>query len=659
MGTLVEKCTIKIGGKEYKDYNFMDISMTQRLLNPAELRFTMQKKTLKDTIKDSDFPLPKELMGENVECIINTIRFNEGDTQVNESLEFKGYVFNVEVYRSSDLFSEQLIDVQAISPDYLLLDHPHCFSYEDKNLKDIVTKTLDPYSIPNEIKPRTKDPIPYTVQYNESNYQFLTRLAHRYGEWMYNDGVKWIFGELPEKPTIRLEPRNDILNYRYKALLNHHKVKHAHHNYLEYENQLKSDADFPDLTQPGYHELTDAAKKKSDSLFGKYTFQHLRCSNPEVNSIDELEISVKSQLFGEKTRQVVCMGSSICSQLTVGSVIEICDHFYDDDKKHKNIDHDELIITSISHSAQVDGYYTNSFTAYPASSKYPPYYQSDIYPFSAPHRAKVMDNKDPKQLGRVRVQFLWQEEQDPNLMTPWIRMTQPYGGDDKGFYFIPEIGEEVMVDFENSNAEKPYVVGTLWHGIHLPRSNWRNFTETNDVKGIRTRNGHGLVFYDNHDNVGFVLLYDKESNRIALDGDKLKIHLESRGNIEMYADKDIIMEAGNNIIQKAGCNRISTIAEADNVSSGSHYYHADGAIHIEGKTYFAQGEDQAVLNSPSLVQIQSDSTANVIGDGSVFVASGGPLEVNAESTMLIKANATMDIKAGAPMTLDAPVVNIN
>lgn len=58
----------------------------------------------------------------------------------------------------------------------------------------------------------------------------------------------------------------------------------------------------------------------------------------------------------------------------------------------------------------------------------------------------MKDNEDPNNLGRIRVQFDWQAQLDDNMMTPWLRMAQPYAGGGKGFSFIPEIDEEVMVD---------------------------------------------------------------------------------------------------------------------------------------------------------------------------------------------------------------------
>ena len=658
MGTLTKKVIIKIDGNEYKgedyeEYNFLNISLTQKLLSPNELRFTMQKKAITQSMSNSvDFPTPEKVMGANVYCRIYTESYDDNDELNGDEIEFNGIVFNVDVYPGLGTFSEQLVDVIAYSSDFLLDDHPHCYSYEDMTLKDIVTKTLNPHRIESVINPRTTAPIPYTVQYNESNYQFLTRLAQRYGEWMYHDGKQWIFGKIKEKDVVELHARNDIINYKFQSSLVHHKLKHAHHNYIDYNNPMKSDSDFPDLTAPKYHHLTDTAKKESAKWFNKETFQHLQCSNPEVSNMDELEISAKAQLFGEKTKQTVCNGSSVRSSLTIGSRIKIFDVNYVDGINDTFVSYEEMMITGIVHSTETNGHYTNTFTAVPSKSEYPPYFHSDVFPHSAAQRAKVMDNDDPEKLGRIRVQFLWQENQDSSLMTPWIRIAQPHGGDQKGFYFIPEIDEEVIVDFENGNAEKPYVAGTLWHGLQRPKDSWTGkqarkntwgqssgAVTDNSLKGIRTRNGHTIAFFDDPSTQkGQIVIADTNDNYIRVNANRNVIQICSHGDIELFAGHDIIMQAENDIIQKAGNNRLSTIASIDNVSSGSHNYKAEGAIHMKGKTFFAQGEDEAVLDSPSLVQIQSGATANVLGNSSVYIGSGGAMDVSAASTMTLEAS---------------------
>ncbi|WP_282057310.1 phage baseplate assembly protein V, partial [Maribacter luteus] len=70
-------------------------------------------------------------------------------------------------------------------------------------------------------------------------------------------------------------------------------------------------------------------------------------------------------------------------------------------------------------------------------------------------RGWVLDNADPNGLGRIKVQFPWQKPMGTS--TPWIKMATPYSGSGKGFYFIPEKDEEVLVGFEGDNPEKPFV----------------------------------------------------------------------------------------------------------------------------------------------------------------------------------------------------------
>ena len=82
------------------------------------------------------------------------------------------------------------------------------------------------------------------------------------------------------------------------------------------------------------------------------------------------------------------------------------------------------------------------------------YQDSNAVPLGEDQPARVIDSNYPTGGGRVRVQFSWQESKGEK--TPWLRLIQPHSGSGKGFHFIPEIGEEVMVGFESQNAEKPF-----------------------------------------------------------------------------------------------------------------------------------------------------------------------------------------------------------
>ena len=647
MGTLVKNVKITFEGEEEKykkEYNFQNIVLTQQLLRPNQLTFTMEKKDLEESASQ-EYGTTKEVMGAKVVCTIITDYFDEKDQlqQANNSLVFEGIVANINVYRRSGPYSNQMIDVQAFSKDFLLMDHQHCYSYEKETLENIVKQTLEPYDISNETLPYMQDTIPYTVQYNESNYQFLSRLAIRYGEWMFHDGLKWHFGQRENLDPVTLEPHNDILNFRFNTELKHHKVKHAHHDYLAYENKMKSDKDFPDLMQKSYHKLGHVARQKSAKWFTKETFQHLQCSNPEESIEDEVELSIHRQLYGEKARQLVCSCTTVRSDLKIGSIIKLNDFFFQEDERAGNKNLADLIITEIVHYTEVDGEYSNFFTAYPVAGEYPPYFQSDLFPVMSPQRAKVMDNKDPKKLGRIRVQFLWQEEQDPNMMTPWIRIAQPYAGNEKGIFFIPEIDEEVMVDFENGNAEKPFVVGALYHSKQHPRENWYE-SQDNHTKIIRSRNGHTILFNDLGEGGNFRIYdMDKWNYEIGCSTDEKLICLKSKGNIELYAEKNIIIKAGGNIENYAGWDML-------NLAGNDIRSHADNEIYAEAET------DVSIYASQEVI---------MKGDASVSIESDGSIKIEARTTLTEKASSieesagTITSEGDTSITIEAPLVEIN
>ena len=620
MAIITEKIEIRIDGKTFNDYAFSDIHLVQEIQQPNEFRFLMHKKNLIENENNIRFSLSQELLGKEIECYISTIRNDENGKIYNDVLEFSGIIFNVNVLRKN-MKAGAVIEVIAYSSDYLLCDNLHCYSYENENLKNIISKTLESYKIPIQNNPRMEEQIPYTVQYNETNYAFMSRLAYRFGEWLYYNGKKLVFGKI-EKLSLK-EPLHlgyDILNYQYRLDIEHLNFTHAHHNYLDYGNtKNKGDA----FTDNSMHNLTDIAYNYSKSLYKKETFQHLKSSAAEDN-FDETKISAQVQGWGKKSQMMVCQGSSNRADLRIGSVIKIKEYYDKGNGETGTCYHDELLICKLIHSADSNGNYENEFTAIPANSEYPPYPYSDCYPKTESQRAVVTDNQDPKKLGRIRVQFLWQKEQDDSLMTPWLRIAQPHGGDNKGFYFIPEIGEEVMVGFENGNAEKPYITGTLYHGQQHPGSNWYN--DSNDIKAIRTRNGHTVEIHDVADG-GFIRIYDneKENYILTFSTDEKLIKLESTGNIEMYAQNDIIMEAGNNINMKAGVDMNRDAGENINETAGT-----DITTNAGSNISTSAGENISTSAGENIsVSAGNDMDTSVGNNDSLYVSSNQTIEIGA------------------------------
>ena len=536
-----------------------NFTLIQSLLTYNTLSFSMHK-VPEESPNETKFSVCGQIIGKEITVSLETDIVEDLSFSLNQEktakISFSGFIYSASGTRSGTTYT---VDVEARSWEALLDDNPNCKSFEEKTLKDIISDVVDEYRsrIEPKISPRFTEPIAYCVQYNETNYQFLQRLARRYGEWLFNDGTKMVFSQIKEleTDTIRLNyPSKDIPSYNIDLRMQPVAFNHVTSSYNAYDSTKKDG--LSEMQRP-YNELGDSAFEASQNCFTKQTLQNLHSGGfaDEDGRETILNVSTKTQARGEKAEMLVYSGNTYCSKLKIGSTLIIVDNYISDNifSQKSDVEQCEILITELVHSFSAEEIYSNHFVGIPSACDYPPYSNSDVYPVAPSCRAKVTDNEDPMDLGRIRVQFDWQAQLDENMMTPWLRIAQPYAGGGKGFSFIPEIGEEVMVDFEGGNAERPYVKGTLYNGVDDVDGKWvANQNSHNQVKAIRTRNGHTVEIHD-EGNDGYIRIYDneKENYILTFSTDRKLIMLQSTGNIELYAKNDIIMHAGHDITATA------------------------------------------------------------------------------------------------------------
>lgn len=680
MAVLIDKFEITIGNKSFDEYEFVDVVLLQELLRPNELRFTMRKKSLLKSNEDINFKISDDLLGSEVKLQITSQRRDENENTCNDSFDFKGIIFGVNARRER-MNNEVVILVTAFSPDHLLIDNPHCCSFEELTLRDIVSKSITDYSkdIATEVNPKMTSTIPYVVQYNENTYQFLSRLAQRYGEFFYFEDGKMVFGKISQQDKVTLYPDVDITSYHYELNLGHSNFSHCCHNYLSYENNNENAHTY---TGNSLNKLADYTYNHSRKIYKKETIQDFHSGAQENTSVGQLEESLKAQGLGNKTQMMICRATTNRADLRLGSKIVIQEFSDNDNGGMDKRNHEELLVCQIHHRLNLDGHYENDIIGIPANTDYPPYSNSDAYPAAEPQRAIVKDNKDPKKLGRIQVQFIWQEVQDGNMWSPWLRMAQPHGGNDKGFYFIPEIEEEVMVGFENGNAEKPYVIGTLYHGTQVPEGKW--FNNNNDIKAIRTKSGHTIEFYDTQGQE-YIRIYDRDKENYVLTYSTYEklIKLESKGNIELYAGKDIIMHADNNIEmkadkdmnRKAGDNISESAGKNIAVDAGKNIS-TDAGDDISVSAGKSMSEDigknlETTVGEKQSLSVGKDQTVEIGNNKNESVGKTYSMEANdikeeaAQKLQLFsqtheqKADTTMKIDGGNQVDIKATNVKIN
>ncbi|WP_221410409.1 phage baseplate assembly protein V, partial [Apibacter muscae] len=273
-------------------------------------------------------------------------------------------------------------------------------------------------------------------------------------------------------------------------------------------------------------------------------------------------------------------------------------------------------ILEIKHYQDVTEGYYNEVIAIPKDNEVPPYMDEDAFPACEEQSAIVTDNNDPEGMSRIRVQFPWQKAYGGQ--SPWIRSITPYAGSGKGMHVVPEIGEEVIVSFENGNAEKPVSLGAMFNG----KGKSGHGGAGNYMKGLQTASGNKLLMNDqsgsvlledhgqtsmNFDGAGNSSLGTSTSHAITVGGTKeapdgqAKLLMDNAGNITLKANTNITLEVGD--------NKISV--------------NADGTITINGDKILSTAKTGFGVNGGEKVEISAANNhiagTTKLDGGDVFV----------------------------------------
>jgi uncharacterized protein involved in type VI secretion and phage assembly len=246
----------------------------------------------------------------------------------------------------------------------------------------------------------------------------------------------------------------------------------------------------------------------------------------------------------------------------------------------------------------------------------------------------VTNNVDDQSGYRVKVRFPWLPNGgDQGEESHWCRIATFMGGPDRGAFWLPEVNDEVLVAFNHGDLEHGFIIGALWNGsdksiysnkdasgkITDAAFQGKNEAKKNDLRAIRSRIGHQLIFNDNASEPR-VALHSAQKHRIVLD-DKNNAPTQ----IEIYDGKE------ENYILIDTVNKKITIES----KSGDMLLKCKETFSIEAKE----------------IKMKSDNNTTL--------TVGKNFEMKASSNMTIKASGSGDIESSDAMTIKGSKVNIN
>lgn len=108
--------------------------------------------------------------------------------------------------------------------------------------------------------------------------------------------------------------------------------------------------------------------------------------------------------------------------------------------------------------------------------------------------AEVSGINDPDGQGRIKVKLPWSPDAGGEGYEAWARLATLFAGRDRGSWFLPEVGDEVLVAFEQGDPRRPYVLGGLWNGKDHPPAAVTG--GANNLKVIKSRRGVTVTLDD-------------------------------------------------------------------------------------------------------------------------------------------------------------------
>jgi type VI secretion system secreted protein VgrG len=473
----MEAAYLKIGGDLIKDAILVAVEITQELNRHWWCRIECRQ------TEDKRFPT-EQCLGQDVQVLT----YDQGG---NESVVFDGFIFDVEL--TYEVWGSYTAQLSAVTRSYAMDQTPRKAYYSEKTLSDVAKELTGHCGLQASVKGPSRKALNY-VQWGESDFDFLNRLADDYGCWMRPTakGIE-IANEFQDEITLKWRDEAGLVKFKTKGTLGQPSFNGAHYdphamNSKTYK-EVSDDARFFDSVS----QLVQAVQTQSKKVMPPgYVHQRSR-----VMKLDDYQSLLKKESVRSIGGNITGHGESRNQQLIPGNKVNI----------DGELDaHGVYGILKVIHRWTPTGY-VNEFWCTPWKDYVNPE-APVMQQWYGLVPARVVEHNDPKKMGRIKVQYFWQEDNHAH----WARMVTPHAGGDRGFMFMPEEGDEVVVAFEDGDVERPVVLGSVWNAVdQAPRKEfWGGELENNDIKRMVTKSGNRVQFVDKKGKESMVLATPKD-----------------------------------------------------------------------------------------------------------------------------------------------------
>ncbi|MEX0310044.1 MAG: type VI secretion system Vgr family protein [Tateyamaria sp.] len=528
--------------------------------------------------------------------------------------------------------------------------------FQELNVLDIIKEVMEPYGFWSDVDKRTsgtyKERV-YCVQYGETDFEFISRLMEEEGIYYYfiqdQKKLKMVIADSisAHKPA----PGGPDFEFNFKESEYRRKEDHI----FDWAENTK--ATTGKVTLDDYDFESPKADLKTVTSMPKGDHSHKTYENyryPGHSRIAGMgDTFTKVRMEAEAVRHKLSRGAGNVRTLGVGQTFKLKEH----PRKNNNI---EYLITYAVHNLQIETDYEDQETKKPLFNSTIPVDEDnkdtyrvtfDVIPKSEQFRAPqttawpklglqtaVVTGPSGEEIytdkyGRIKVQFHWDRlGKNDEKTTCWVRVVMPWTGKSWGMISIPRIGQEVVIEFEEGDPDRPICTGMLYNADTMPPYGLPdNMTQT----GIKTRSSK----QGSASNYNELVFEDKKDNEF----------------IRMHSEKDYFQTIENNAEVTIGVDKqdpgdlTQTIyhTKTETIQTGDHIF----KVETGNQEIFIKTDHTEDIEGTSTQTIKGDTTQTVTdGDYAQTIESGDSTrEVSSgdDTHTVTTGDMTVDVSAGS------------
>ncbi|MEI7698373.1 MAG: type VI secretion system tip protein TssI/VgrG [Planctomycetia bacterium] len=542
-----------------------------------------------------------------------------------------------------------LYDAQVVPWLWLLTQGSDCRVHEtetSKNAKDIIDQLLSGLGFTDyewNLK-RTPALREYCVQYRETHYDFLARLASE-------EGIFYWFRHEKGRHTLVLSDHLDgVFDCRDQqvrmrstdsAIGDDDEVTAWNRNW-EFTTGRYAGSDF-NFETPSTSLLVDVKCLVELQRNSGLEFYDFPGQFPDKARGDGV---VRMRIEAEEARYETVLGSGHCRSFSPGGRFTMSDHYEASESGQK------WMLVFVSHDASNRGSYisslqgsesganySNTFRCIPANIVFRPKLRQRAAIFgvqtalvTGPAGEELYTDK----YGRIKVQFYWDRLGGKNeRSSAWIRVSQVHAGKGWGMMDLPRIGEEVIVGFLEGNPDRPLILGRVYNGENHPPFS---------LPGEKTRRGNTTK---SHKATGF--------NEMSMDdtAGKEQLRINAQYNMDTNVNNNQTLNVGVDRKNEIGGNEDIHVAKDQTLKVD-----ANQTIEIGSVMKVTVGSDQQVMvRANRKDEVTADETSKVGGKQSLTVGGdqsesvGGKQQVTVSGDASLSSGMKIKIEATASIEL--------